>query len=262
MLLVPNDPQHLEPELLSEIRAAERFPRQRGAGLDDDLAQVRAHAELFGQPGGRAAVRDEAAREEHVNKPDHGDWNTDRRELEHAHRRQAIGADHATDDHVRGGADQRDGTGDDRRKRERHEEPGRSDAGLFRDAENHRQKERGRSGVAHERADAGRGDHDDPKQPIGIGARVAQHRPPGQLDHTSALERRGEDEQTKDHYDRIAAKTRERFFRRQQPGEGEREQQTERDDFRRDALPPKQRESQPEKAEQEKNLGRHDRADT
>ena len=84
-----------------------------------------------------------------------------------------------------------------------------------------------------------------------------KHRPPGQLDHPGALERRGEDEQTKDHDDRIAAKTRERLVRRQQPGEGEREQQAERDDFRRDALPPKQRESHREKAEEEKDLWRH-----
>ena len=92
LLLVPDDAQHLEPELLSDIRTAERLSRQRGARLNDDLAQVRPHPELFGQPGGRAAVGDEAAREEHVNKPDHSDWNADRRELEHAHGRQAIGS--------------------------------------------------------------------------------------------------------------------------------------------------------------------------
>ena len=89
-------------------------------------------------------------------------------------------------------------------------------AGLLRDAENHRQKECGRGGVADERADARRGEHHDPEQPVGIGAGVAQDRAPGELDHAGAFERRGEDEQAEDHDDRVAAEARERLLRGQQ----------------------------------------------
>ena len=85
-----------------------------------------------------------------------------------------------------------------------------------------------------------------------------KHRPPGELDHAGALERRGEDEQTEDHDDRIAAKARERLdLAGSSPVKASASNRPSAIDFRRDALPPKQRERHREKAEEEKDLWRH-----
>ena len=226
------DADDLEVEVAAQIDFGECFSDEGGVGEHEDLGDIGTDAELIEEALRRSAVRDQAsADEEHISDTCDRDGNADGRELEHAERLE-MGASHETaDDEIGRRADEGDGTREDRRKGDRHEEARWRDFRASGDADYNRKKEGCRGGVADESAEGRDRNHDNGEQNIVARAGVAKNGARDELDDAGAHERGGHDQQREDHDDGVTAKTGERVTCRQETSENQREEQTQRDNI-------------------------------
>ena len=95
------DAQHREAQRLADFGFSECFVCHGGTRLDDDFAQIGAHAEFFGEVCRVDAVRNQPPPNEvHVEQSADGDRNARGRQLKHTHRRKAVVLHHAADDNI------------------------------------------------------------------------------------------------------------------------------------------------------------------
>jgi hypothetical protein len=205
------------------------LPSQGRIRLDQEFGQVDTRAELFEILLWDAVGHQAPSQQEHVRQAGQRNRHADGGQLEHADRPHAIVTHHAADDNVGRRADQRDGAGQDRGKRQGHQESGRTALCPTGHPNHHGQKEGRGGGVAHERPHHHRRPHHHHEKRALARLGAPQEPTPDGVGHAGAAPSLRHDQDAQDHKEDVAAKAGKCLFGREQAGDDQEEQHTEPD---------------------------------
>ncbi len=215
------------------------------------------HADILALLSRNAVWNQATPQRKHEGYPNDDNWHTNERQLEHAHRRHVISCDQAADDDVGGGTDQRDRTGEDRGKCQRHQELGRAELCPMGQPNDDGEEKRSRCGIADECPHRCRGNHHDEEDLVRAGVRLAQNHTADKVGHTGTDQRLHHDQDAQYHDDCVAPEPGERRFDRQQSRDGQKQQDDQRGHIGGHNLQRKEHQSHKHGAQEKQNLYRH-----